>query len=92
MGVTMYEWDESKRAANIAKHGTDFKLIYQFEWEGALILEDVREDYNESRFYALGMVGDRLYAVIFTLRNNLYRIISMRKANSRERKHYDGQA
>jgi len=78
------EWDEAKRAANLAKHGIDFSLAEQFDFEGARISPDERRDYGESRFIALGFVGTRQYVLIFTMRGEAVRVISMRKANTRE--------
>ena len=30
-----YEWDESKRLSNVAKHRIDFAAVNEFEWETA---------------------------------------------------------
>ena len=39
----MYEWDEGKRQANLAKHGVDFADMDAFEWDTAVIdVEDRR--------------------------------------------------
>jgi uncharacterized protein (DUF4415 family) len=61
-----FEWDEAKRVANVAKHGVDFTVIVDFEWETALVRPDTREDYGELREVALGLIGARLHAVVFT--------------------------
>lgn len=83
-----YEWDEVKNAANKAKHGLAFETLTAFDWGGALIVRDGRVEYGESRFKALGAIEDRLCVVIFAERGNGVRIISLRKANARERKYY----
>jgi len=49
---------------------------------------DVRFDYPEPRFKATGYIGLRLYVVIFCVRDDAKRIISLRKANPREEKRY----
>jgi uncharacterized protein (DUF4415 family) len=54
----MYEWDETKRAKNLANHGLDFALIEAFDWEQAIIEKDERRDYAEERYRALGYIGD----------------------------------
>ncbi|TCP10798.1 ribonuclease toxin BrnT of type II toxin-antitoxin system [Simplicispira metamorpha] len=36
----------------------------------------------------MGLIGDRLYVMVFALRETAVRIISLRKANSREVKRY----
>jgi uncharacterized DUF497 family protein len=43
-------FDASKSERNIALRGISFELATAFEWDSALIIEDVRRDYGESRF------------------------------------------
>jgi uncharacterized DUF497 family protein len=83
-----FEWDETKRTANIAKHGMDFTVIADFEWETALVRPDIREDYGELREVALGFIGARLHSVVFTEHDDVVRIISLRKATRKETKAY----
>jgi len=59
------------------------------DWQQAVIVEDTRKDYGERRFRAFGMIGERLFAVVFTPRADVMHIISFRKANKREVKQYD---
>ncbi|WP_084445595.1 BrnT family toxin [Desulfosarcina sp. BuS5] len=42
----------------------------------------------ELRFNALGYINNRLYHMTFTLRGGAMRVISLRKANSREVRKY----
>ncbi|KAF7960286.1 hypothetical protein AWV80_35130 [Cupriavidus sp. UYMU48A] len=49
---------------------------------------DSRHDYCELREIGLGFIGPRLYCVVFTQRGDTFHIISLRKANAREVKHY----
>jgi len=84
-----YEWDELKNQQNMNKHGVDFSLAVHFEWSEAKVIEDDRLDYGESRFIAHGLIGVRLYAMAFTLRGEMVRIISLRKSNKREVKLYE---
>jgi uncharacterized protein (DUF4415 family)/uncharacterized DUF497 family protein len=58
------EWDEAKRAANLAKHGIDFSLAEQFDFESAKIGPDERRDYGEPRDIALGVIGSRVHVLI----------------------------
>jgi uncharacterized DUF497 family protein len=37
----IFEWDEAKRAVNLAKHGVDFARIWDFEWHSALIFQTI---------------------------------------------------
>lgn len=81
-----YEWDADKAEINKANHGVEFEAVKGFEWETALIAEDTRHDYGETRQIALGLIGPRVHVCVFTVRKAAYRIISLRKANRRETK------
>ena len=61
-----------------------------FKWEDAVGREDTRREYGERRMIhdCLGYIGVRLYCAIYVDRGDERRIISLRKANSREVKHY----
>ena len=85
-------WDEAKRAANLEKHGVDFAAIEAFDWATALVLEDTRKDYGETRLLAMGLIEGRLHALVFARRADGVRVISLRKANSRERRRYEERA
>jgi uncharacterized DUF497 family protein len=41
-------FDPGKNERNIAERGLPFELVEDFEWDGALIVEDVRKDYGET--------------------------------------------
>ncbi|MCG8510508.1 MAG: BrnT family toxin [Rhodospirillales bacterium] len=82
----MYEWDESKRAANRKKHGVDFSEADRFDWETALVAED--DSHDERRYIAIGFIGGVLHVMVFTERGEQVRIISLRKATRRERRIY----
>jgi uncharacterized DUF497 family protein len=80
----MIEWDEPKRQANAKKHGVDFAAAHDFDWETAMVVQDMRSDYGETRFQALGLIGARLHMLVYTPRGTDFRIISLRRANDRE--------
>jgi len=86
-----YEFDPDKDAANIGKHGVSLADAERFDWESALILEDTRKPYAERRFRAIGLIGERLYVMIFCMRGAAVRVISLRKANPREVKSHAHQ-
>ena len=84
-----YEFDPAKNSINIAKHqGVSLADAEGFEWVTAVIREDTRKQYPEQRFEATGYIGERLYVMIYCVRSNATRIISLRKANSREENRY----
>jgi len=82
------EYDHHKDALNLSKHGISLYEATRFDWGTARITQDVRFDYGEPRFQATGYIGMRLYRMIFCLRGDKTRVISLRKANPREMKHY----
>jgi uncharacterized DUF497 family protein len=83
-----FDWDERKRAANLAKHGLDFADVVFLAWETAQLLIDDRRDYGETRYQAFGLWTGRLCVVAFTIRGEKFRLISFRKANAREVRRY----
>lgn len=86
-----YEWDEQKRQANSVKHGVDFSLVEEFDWETAIDNEDDRKNYGEPRRVAMGLIDHRLHVLTYTYRRQTIRIISLRKANDRERTYYENK-
>lgn len=56
--------------------------------DAPLLHDDSRQDYGERRCQAIGIVDGKMLVVIFTIREGSFRIISARRANSRERRKY----
>ena len=54
-----------------------------------LIQADTRHSYGEGRYQPMGKIEQRLFVVVYTPRHGAIRIISARKANLREVKHYE---
>jgi uncharacterized protein len=86
------EFDPAKNQRNITERGINFELAIDFNLATARIWTDTRYDYGEARFIALGYIGDRLHSMVFTVRCDILRVISLRKANNREVKRYEQQA
>jgi len=78
------EYDPDKDALNRRKHGLPLGDALRFEWDSARIEEDARFDYGEQRFKATGYIGMHLYVLIFCMRGEHTRAISLRRANKRE--------
>ena len=84
------EWDEAKNASNIEKHGIDFSVAHELFENDRLIFPDNRKDYGEKRFIAVGHINKRLMVAVYTQRSSgIVRIISLRKANSREKARFE---
>lgn len=82
------EFDPAKDEINRSKHGVSLALAAGLDWEAALVWVDERVDYKEMRMIALAPESETLYYVAFVDRAHARRIISMRRANRREVKHY----
>jgi uncharacterized DUF497 family protein len=82
------DFDPDKDRLNLAKHGLSLALALELDWEDALVWVDDREDYGETRMIALAPKTGILYYVAFVDRGRVRRIISLRRANRREVKHY----
>lgn len=86
----MVEFDLNKDAANIRKHGVSLA-----EADGVLndaLAVTVEDDAarGEQRFITLGMnVFGSLMVVVYTHRGEGVRVISVRKADPKERRHYE---
>lgn len=83
-----FEFDPAKDRANQAKHGVSLVLAVELDWESALVWVDGRFDYEEARMIALAPKTGILYYVAFVDRGEVRRVISLRRANRREVKHY----
>jgi len=82
------EFDSAKDTSNKAKHGVSLSMASDLDWETALVWIDGRFEYNETRMIALVPKTEILYYVAFVDRDEARRVISMRRANRREIKHY----
>lgn len=84
-----FEWDEVKRATNLAKHGVDFADVPELFSGPMLIGHDTRREYGEPRQIGFGFMRGRLVALAFTKRGpDTIRVISARKANKREETYF----
>ncbi len=84
----MLEWDEEKKQTNFSDHGLSFEDAETVFSGECMTFEDARYDYGEPRFVTLGRLEGRTVVIAHTPRGENTRIISMRKANSREQKTY----
>jgi hypothetical protein len=88
-----FDWDSQKAATNQAKHGISFELaVTVFDDPFALIAPDLdHSTVDEIREWIIGQSDRGVLVVVFTIRQpkDVYRIISARKANGKERKRYE---
>jgi uncharacterized DUF497 family protein len=85
----LFEWDETKRESNLAKHLIDFADAVQI-FEGP-VFEKVQRRHGENRRLAVGLLEDVQIVVIYAMRGKYRRIISARRANRNERQDYANQ-
>lgn len=85
-----FTWDEAKNRQNMAKHGIAFEAVVPlFSSSDALVAEDRRKDYGETRFVLIGPHLGLYLHVTFTWRHGAIRLISARRANKREQRDHD---
>jgi uncharacterized protein len=92
--MVRFEWDSAKATLNKRKHSISFEIaVHAFEDPDALVEQD-RIEYGERRWQTLGLVGGVLLMLVaHTVREDagdeVIRIISARRANSKERLRYE---
>jgi uncharacterized DUF497 family protein len=93
-----FDWDNNKNQSNVIKHGISFEeAIAIFDDPKILTFEDVRFNYEETRWVSIGQImlisqdKNVIIVVVHPQRNQVIRLISARKANERERKRYEQQ-
>ena len=94
MSYTGFEWDETKNRRNIQKHGVSFSSASTLFRLPHLVRLDDKESYGEDRWLAIGCIGPVIGVIVFTERgedqgNKSIRIISARKASTREIELYE---
>ena len=86
-----FEWDENKNRENLQKHGFDFADAWQLFENPLLVKPDTRQDYGEDRWIGIGrMINGVVTVLVFTKRKNeMIRLISMRRASKKECNSYE---
>src|SRR5262249_51398023 len=84
-GVRM---DAQKAALNWLKHRLDFAITAKAMESAAISEVDTREDYDEERYTTTCFDGNNELVVVCTMRDNICRLISARRARRNEREAY----
>lgn len=89
-----FEWDQSKAASNLKKHGVSFEEAKTvFDNPLAVIFDDETHSIGEQREIIIGHSRqNRLLLIAFTERSGNIRIISARLATRQEREDYEQNA
>lgn len=78
------EFDPAKDLINQSKHGISLGEARGMDFDAALVVPDDRRDYGEARYQAVGPIGGRLHVLAFSMRGDVLRAISPRRANRKE--------
>lgn len=83
------EYNKEKSDKNVKERNLSFDEATHFDWETAIFYEDTRKSYPETRIIAMGFLHQRIHIICFTETPEGIRIISFRKANTREVRRYE---
>jgi uncharacterized DUF497 family protein len=82
-----FEWDETKRDSNLAKHGVDFPLA-EMLFDGRPVITAPSLRAAEKRYLTTGEIGGRFFTAVWTWRGDAVRLISVRRARHEEEERY----
>lgn len=86
--MPQFEFDKSKSLANYEKHGIDF-IEAQRLWDDLMLLEFDLQHPFENRIGAIGMLHEKVWLAVYTMRDENIRIISVRRARKDEKEAYE---
>ena len=78
-------FDFAKREWTLRERGLDFEQAAEVFAGMTIDIPDLRRDYGEHRINSVGHLGGRMVIVCWTPRNDARHVISMGKANEREK-------
>lgn len=80
-----FEWDETKRQLNLAKHGIDFRLA-RLLFDGRPVVTTRNVFPREERYLTTGIIANLFVTVVWTRRVTAIRVISVRRAAHAEQR------
>ncbi len=83
-----FDYDSQKSATNKLKHGIDFNEAQALWLDADLVQAPARTD-DERRFLAVGKIAGKHWSAIWTLRGEVIRLISVRRARKQEIDYYE---
>jgi uncharacterized protein len=87
-----FEWDNAKAVSNKRKHGISFEDASEAMRDPDVVEDlDTQDEYGEDRMIAYAKLEGQVLVVIYTMRGDLYRIISARRAEKHERNYYESE-
>ncbi|MDD0824443.1 BrnT family toxin [Mannheimia sp. AT1] len=79
----LFEYDPNKSAINLAKHGIDFEQA-KLLWEDEKRVTLVSRSDIEPRYLTVAKLGGKHWSAFFTMRNDIIRLISVRRSRKKE--------
>lgn len=79
-----FDWDDQKSATNLVKHGRSF-IDAHLLWAkpfGELLAASIE---TEERLVRRGLIEDQVWLCVYTMRDDKYRVMSLRPAHRKER-------
>jgi uncharacterized protein len=85
-----FEFDPAKDEANRFKHGLRLSFGQRvFDDPVLVLIPSFRQRDGEDRFKAVGLIDGKLHTVVYTMRDQRVRLISVRRSNAGEQRNYD---
>ncbi|CAN1501319.1 Ribonuclease toxin, BrnT, of type II toxin-antitoxin system [Paracoccaceae bacterium] len=84
-----FEFDPAKSVSNKDKHGIDF-VEAQALWADGDLVDASVVSRGEQRYLVIGRIDGKHWTAVCTLRGEVVRIISVRRARKTEVMFYDG--
>ena len=93
-GPVAFDWDDAKAASNRAEHTIGFEAaIAVLSDPNCAVIDSIRAEDGGARQKAVGTIQNRLFTVVFVMREPVCRIVSARRSNiNEERAHGNRQA
>jgi len=83
-----FEYDLSKSASNLEKHGIDFAEGQKLWQDNSLVIIPARTE-DEERYLCVGLIDQKHWSAVITIRDMKIIIISMRRSRPEEVEIYE---
>jgi uncharacterized DUF497 family protein len=83
-----FEFDPKISAANFSKHGIDFDVAQQL-WNDPDLLEVPAKTVDEPRYLIIGKIDQKHWSAVITYRDDIIRLISVRRSRQEEIELYE---
>lgn len=83
-----FEWSEAKRTWVLNERGIDFLRVAEMLFDGRRILTVPSPRGDEERLLSIGLIEDKMFAVVWTWRGDAIRLITARRARDGETRRY----